>query len=67
MGRRGDLLYFSGEDYQEAIGTYEEALKYEYLNIGTRSQLAVSLGLAKERLSESEDGTRDAWLWRPKR
>ncbi len=58
-GRRGDLLYFSGEDYQEAINAYEEALKYEYLNIGTRSQLAVSLGLAKERLSESEDGTRD--------
>ena len=53
------MLYFSGEDYQEAINAYEEALKYEYLNIGTRSQLAVSLGLAKERLSESEDGTRD--------
>ena len=58
-GRRGDLLYFEGEDYAEAISAYEEALRYESLSIATRSQLMVSIGMVKERLSEGADEMRD--------
>ncbi|MGA0408541.1 MAG: hypothetical protein ACO3PR_10675 [Limisphaerales bacterium] len=58
-GRRGDLLYFEGEDYAEAISAYEEALRYESLSIATRSQLMVSIGMVKERLSEGSDEMRD--------
>lgn len=55
-GRFGDLFYFLGDDYQEAFGAYEQASKYENLSISMRSELDVSMGRVKERMSESASG-----------
>jgi len=55
-GRSGDLLYFLGEDYKEAYGDYEQASKYEKLSISMRSELDVSMGRVKERMSEAASG-----------
>lgn len=52
-GRAGDLHYYLGEDYAEALIAYQSASNYENLSISMRSELEVSMGLVKERMAES--------------
>ena len=52
-GRKGDLHYYLGDDYPEAISSYDNALKLFDVNISMRSQLEYSLGQTKERMAET--------------
>ncbi|MDA7512857.1 hypothetical protein N8628_06280 [Verrucomicrobia bacterium] len=51
-GRSGDLKYYLGEEYQEAIQDYGFALGFDNVSISMRSQLEYSLGQVKERMAE---------------
>jgi len=55
-GRYGDLHYFLGEDYAEALKGYNQAIRSEGLSISMLSQLDVSIGRVKERMAESVTG-----------
>lgn len=52
-GRSGDLEYYLGEDYPEAIRVYGLALGFNEVSISMRSQLEYSLGQVKERMAET--------------
>ena len=52
-GRAGDLIYYLGEDYAEALLDYKRASNYDNLSISMRSKLDVFMGRVKERMAES--------------